>query len=150
MDLLASTTQPQRVTRTRPSDTVLVHKPPRGRLDVVMPYLYGNRDWLKGICGRIRPEWNGQRQCWEVARAHFIRLVPALAARHGHCEVWIDHSKQTICTDTCRNATGWECDCSCLGRAHGGGLPLAGFIERGEFAIGTEYTRVAYEVRAAQ
>jgi hypothetical protein len=102
---------------------VLLERRLAGRLRLWIPYGDGtNRRWLKDRLGdRIRPEWvQGRPGHWEIARAQLVPLLEALVTRFGQVEVLLEFSRTQKCDKRCRDATGDECVCSCLGRFHGG------------------------------
>ncbi|SCF58520.1 hypothetical protein GA0115256_103517 [Streptomyces sp. DconLS] len=122
------------------------------RLEVVLPSrtFRENRKWLKSAVPgkRIQPDWDADARCWRVAKANFTDLVHAMADRYGKVRVEIEYNPRAVCTESCRNAEGNDCECSCLGRSHGGGAWLDGWIDLGEVAVGHEgRTRIAYDVR---
>jgi hypothetical protein len=57
-----------------------------------------------------------------VPRAHFSRVIEALALEFGECQVIADYSSKRLCDDRCAEATGEDCECICGGTAHGEGL----------------------------
>ncbi|WP_051816785.1 hypothetical protein [Kitasatospora sp. NRRL B-11411] len=122
------------------------------RLEVGLPSktFRENRKWLKSaIPGKeIRPDWDSEARCWRVAKANFADLVRAMADKYGTVRVMIEYNPKMVCTESCRNAQGDDCACSCLGRSHGGGRWLEGWKDLGEIAVGHEgRTRIAYDVR---
>ncbi|MGW2057433.1 hypothetical protein ACWCOZ_26560 [Streptomyces sp. NPDC001840] len=94
------------------------------RLWVWMPFQGGsNRRWIKEELGaRVRPEWNGDAspRRWEIARPHLRTIVEALADRFGEVEVILQFVTTERCDTRCQEATGDDCECSCLGVNHGG------------------------------
>lgn len=91
-----------------------------------MPYGDGtNRRWLHARLGeRIRPEWNKHARRWEVSRRHLRPLVDALAEKFGEVEVTLEFSTKEQCDSRCQTAMNDDCQCSCLGENHGGGVFL--------------------------
>lgn len=125
---------------------VMLERPLRGRLRLWgMPYDGGtNRWWLKDQLGdRIRSTWfSGRPGHWEIARDHLRPLLEALVDRLGAVEVLLDFSLTQKCDKRCRDATGDECVCSCLGVNHGG-MWRAAWFEVGETTlISSELRRV--------
>lgn len=115
-----------------------------------LPYQRDNRGWLKEQLGdRIRPSWvKGSPGHWETARAHLMPLLRALVGRFGQVEVWLEFSRTQKCDKRCRDATGDECVCSCLGMYHGG-IWGRGWFEVGETTlINSEVIRVRGVVTA--
>lgn len=102
--------------------TARVWRPaPAGRRIVIrLPYAEGHRFWLRDVCGSgTRPDFDPVRKVWLVARPHFRRVVDALALRYGVVDVYVDHTVRSACGKLCRDATGDDCTCSCLGDNHG-------------------------------
>lgn len=100
----------------------VVRRPARGRLEVHIPWREGgNRRLIKRICGTLtRPEWDGDRKRWMIARAHFTPLIEALKAEYGQVRVITAHCDAERCDVRCQKAEGAECVCSCGGQYHGG------------------------------
>ena len=107
------------------------------RITCWMPYEGGsNRAWIHEVLGsRIRPEYNRQTREWEVARDHLLSLVEALAERFGEVDVLLEYSTTQKCDRRCREAQGDDCECSCLGEHHAGGMYMHGWIEVGETTL---------------
>lgn len=98
-----------------------VDRPLKGRLEIDMAYARDNRAFLREACGGlIRPEWNGPRRRWLVARPHLQCVVQALALRFGSVTVQAEFSTAMQCDTRCRGAQGDDCTCSCLGENHQG------------------------------
>lgn len=86
-----------------------------------------NKDWFKEITGRpIRPTWisgpNGWDGYWVIARQHMTLVAEELALRYGTVHVTAEYSTLEKCDTRCQNATGDDCQCSCLGVRHGEAL----------------------------
>ncbi|MGS2615154.1 hypothetical protein ACVCAH_11605 [Micromonospora sp. LZ34] len=105
------------------------------RLRLLLPYDPRNRAWLHEELGwRIRPDYSKQHRRWLIARNHFTVLVDALLDRFGQVDATIEFSTTQKCDTRCREATGDDCECSCLGEHHGGGL-WDGWIQVGETTL---------------
>ncbi len=83
-----------------------------------------NKDWFKDVTGRaIRPTWvagpNGWDGHWAIAREHLTIVAEELALRFGEVHVTAHYSTRERCDTRCQNATGDDCECSCLGVRHG-------------------------------
>ena len=104
------------------ADTPEVRRPAEGRLEVWIPWQPGgNRTLIKSACGSLtRPERDGQRKRWLIARTHFMALIEALKARYGQVRVITAHCDTEKCDTRCQEARGDDCVCSCGGRFHGG------------------------------
>ncbi|MFG3600193.1 hypothetical protein [Micromonospora chersina] len=105
------------------------------RLRMWMPYSRDNRDWIHDTLGaRIQPVWNRDERWWEISRRHLMPLAYALAERFGQVDVVLEFNELERCDTRCRNANGDDCECSCLGFHHGGGL-WHGWIQVGETTL---------------
>lgn len=112
-----------------------VWRPVEGRIVLAMPYGPDNKQWLKDALGkRIRFAYQGKGK-WTVARCHLGTLVEALCDRFGEVHLFLDFRGVERCDARCRNATGRECDCRCLGRHHGQGGITHGWRLVGDTAL---------------
>lgn len=87
-----------------------------------LPFAPENAEWLRN--GRQRkPSWlGGERQSyWELPKAWFNDLVERALKKYGRLYVIQPFREQEICAPACMNATGHECQCSCMGANHGVG-----------------------------
>lgn len=89
-------------------------------LRVRLPFGPSNRQWLQGG-RRITPTWNAAKRYWEVPKAWFNDLVERCLRVYGQIYVIQPYREQEKCSPACQNATGHECQCSCMGRYHGSG-----------------------------
>lgn len=87
-----------------------------------------NRQWFKdSLQKHIRPVWvlhasdEADYGHWEIARSHLQQMVEAIVRREGEVLLELHYRTNEKCDTRCQNARGFECVCSCLGRAHGGG-----------------------------
>jgi hypothetical protein len=87
---------------------------------VRLPYAEGNYAWLRDG-RRLRPSWNASLTCWEIPKAWFNDLVNRSLRRWGRIYVIQPYQEQEICAPACMNASGHECQCSCMGANHGQG-----------------------------
>lgn len=87
---------------------------------VRLPFAEGNYAWLRDG-RRARPNWNADLTCWELPKAWFNDLVNRSLRRWGRIYVIQPYREQEICAPACMNATGHECQCSCMGANHGQG-----------------------------
>ena len=101
-----------------------------------MPYQGGsNRWWLHQTLGsRIRPTYDKPTGRWLIARPHFTVLIGALLERFGVVDASVEFSTTQKCDTRCREASGDDCECSCQGEHHGGGL-WEGWIQVGETTL---------------
>lgn len=107
------------------------------RMRLWMPHQGGsNRSWLHAALGaRIQPVYDSPSGRWLIARPHFTVLVDALLDRFEQVDVSAEFSATQKCDTRCRNAEGDDCDCSCLGEHHGGGLWGGGWFQVGETTL---------------
>ena len=87
---------------------------------VRLPYASGNGGWLRSD-HRRKPEWVKQYKCWGTPKAWFEDVVRRLLQRFGRVYVIQPYRTQEKCAPACWNATGVECECSCMGANHGSG-----------------------------
>ena len=87
-------------------------------LFVRLPFDDTNRQWLQNG-QRNKPHWNVTQKHWELPNTWFNSLVNRMLERY--CEVYIiqPYREREICSSTCRNAAGHDCECSCMGKYHG-------------------------------
>lgn len=86
-----------------------------------LPYTKNNRDWLKAD-RRINPEWcEKPLKCWEIPKSWFNDVVERSLDRWGKTYIIQPYRESQICTPSCRNAQGHDCECSCMGLNHGMG-----------------------------
>ncbi|MEU6573565.1 hypothetical protein [Streptomyces sp. NPDC046805] len=114
--------------------------PLHGEVIAKIPPRKGNRGWLHETVGIRSPKLDDDR--WKLPRSCLVRLVTAAIDRYGYIVLWRDMSKLSQCTRACLEATGVECQCSCLGAHHG--QDAAGWFERvGDAVVAEqgEYTR---------
>lgn len=97
-----------------------------GQVIAQIPARKGNRRWLKKTVGIRSPQLDDDR--WTLPRSCLVRLVTAAIDRYGFTVVWRDMSRLSLCTRACLEATGVECQCSCLGAHHG--QDSGGWFER--------------------
>ncbi|WP_236652527.1 hypothetical protein [Streptacidiphilus neutrinimicus] len=120
-----------------PMSLPTVHRPVgTARLRIRMPYAPDTRAWWHDQLGDlIRPAWNREMKCWEIARSHMREVVEALAERFGAVEVALDFRNSSRCDVRCRDAEGDDCDCQCLGENHGGAAYWRAWIQVGETTL---------------
>ncbi len=90
------------------------------RLRVRLPFDKTNSVWLRNG-RRLRPEWNNKRKFWQLPKAWFNDLVDRSLERFGSVYIIQPYREQEKCAPACQNATGHECQCSCMGQHHGVG-----------------------------
>lgn len=99
---------------------------------------------LLGYGRRQNPKWDEQHKCWETPTAWFNDIVRLMLKRFGKVYIIQPHTSAATCAPNCWNATGFVCECSCMGERHGAGHPgrgwttvsdtFAGKWERGDLA----------------
>lgn len=70
----------------------------------------------------MEPGW-----VWTFNRTHASAVMESVAEEFGTVEVFADYNSMTKCDRRCREARGEDCECSCLGLQHGGGMLMAGW-----------------------
>ncbi|NEK54589.1 hypothetical protein GUK36_35095 [Rhizobium leguminosarum] len=85
-----------------------------------LPYRTDNKAWLSSM-GKVRPHWNAEQKYWEIPKSWFNTLVDRSLERFGKIYVVQPYREQEKCAPACMNATGHECQCSCMGANHGAG-----------------------------
>lgn len=104
----------------------MVWLPQDGQVIAKIPARKGNRRWLHRDVRIRSPRLDGDR--WVLPRNCLTRLVTAAVDRYGHIVVCRDMSRLSRCNRACLEATGADCDCSCLGAHHG--VDSTGWFER--------------------
>jgi hypothetical protein len=100
-----------------PDGVPMVWLPQDGQVIARIPALKGNRRWLHHTVHIRSPRLDGDR--WTLPRNCLVRLVIAAIDRYGHIVVCRDMSRLSRCNRACLEATGVDCDCSCMGEHHG-------------------------------
>uniref|UniRef100_UPI003F497AE1 endonuclease domain-containing protein n=1 Tax=Amycolatopsis sp. CA-293810 TaxID=3239926 RepID=UPI003F497AE1 len=109
-----------------PPGVPMVWLPQDGQVIAKIPVRKGNRRWLQHTVRIRSPRLDGDR--WTLPRSCLVRLVIAAIDRYGYIVVCRDMSTLSRCTRSCLEATGVDCDCSCLGVHHG--ADSSGWFER--------------------
>lgn len=104
------------------------------RLRARIPYAPNNKQWLQNA-RRSSPEWIDKYQCWELPKAWFDDFVVRALKRHGSVYIIQPYREQEICSPSCLNARGHECQCSCMGANHGAGNDGSWFEVSDAFAV---------------
>jgi hypothetical protein len=90
------------------------------RLRVRIPYAETNLRWLQNG-RRMLPTWIASKKYWELPKAWFNDFVERSLAQYGKVYIIQPYREQEKCAPACQNATGHECQCSCMGLHHGAG-----------------------------
>lgn len=90
------------------------------KLRVRLPYAEDNRHWLQDA-RRTDPVWSREHKCWELPKAWFNDVVTRALQRYKSLYVIQPYREQEKCSPKCLEATGHECQCSCMGANHGAG-----------------------------
>ncbi len=90
------------------------------RLRARLPYAKKNREWLQNS-RRTKPIWISSKKYWELPKAWFNDFVNRTLERYGKVYIIQPYREQEKCAPACLNATGHECECSCMGQYHGAG-----------------------------
>lgn len=91
------------------------------RLRVRLPESADSRVWLRNN-RRRSPEWvGGGKAYWELPKAWFDDFVNRCLTKYGCVYIIQPYREQEKCSPACQNATGHECQCSCMGEHHGAG-----------------------------
>ncbi|MDZ7712739.1 MAG: hypothetical protein U5L06_06355 [Rhodovibrio sp.] len=92
----------------------------REKVRLRLPFASDNRFWLKNQ-RTTSPVWVPAGKYWEVPKSWFNDLVNRGLERYGSLYVIQPYRVQEKCAPACLNATGHECECSCMGANHGAG-----------------------------
>ena len=100
---------------------VVIRRGGKGQLPRVrLPFADNNRTWLRD--GRQRsPTWIARDKYWEIPISWFNDFVQRALKKYGKLYVIQPYREQEKCAPACMNATGHECQCSCMGANHGAG-----------------------------
>jgi hypothetical protein len=85
-------------------------------------YASNNRGWLRGA-HRRDPKWDPKLKCWETPKSWFDDIIRRALQRFGRVYVIQPYRTHQRCAPACWNATGFQCECSCMGENHGTGIP---------------------------
>jgi hypothetical protein len=89
---------------------------------VRLPYSRDNRAWLKEKPRQKDPEFFDKYKCWKVPKSRFDDIIIKALTRYDQIYVIQPYRVLEICSSSCMNATGFECECSCMGANHGTGV----------------------------
>jgi len=100
-----------------------------------LPYSPENRGWLRNGERKKMPEWISDGQYWELPASRFNELVEMFLNKFGKTYIIQPYREQEICSPSCMDAQGFECQCSCLGANHGSGVGGRWFVVSDAFAV---------------
>jgi len=86
-----------------------------------VPFDENNREWLKGGARKRDPLWNKEKKYWELPASRFNEIVKMILNKYGEVYILQPYKEKEVCSPSCINAEGFECQCSCLGANHGSG-----------------------------
>ena len=102
-----------------------------GPILVRLPYSPDNYAWLRGD-NRHKPKWDAQHKNWETPVTWFDGLIHRSLQRYRKVYVIQVYRDQQKCAPACWDATGFHCECSCMGANHGTGHPGGNWYEVSE------------------
>lgn len=100
---------------------VLLRRGGSNAIRLRMPYHPGNRTWLRNGERKRMPDWVSNGRYWELPASRFNELVEMFLHRFGQVYILQPYREREICSPSCMNAVGFECQCSCFGANHGMG-----------------------------
>jgi len=107
------------------SKPLLVHLPPSP----------DNREWLKAD-HRKQPKQIQQYKCWGTPNSWFKDIIKDALEKYRSVYVIQTYRTHQKCAPACWNATGIDCECSCMGENHGSGNPIGKwYIVSDTFAV---------------
>ena len=111
----------RQVWRQKKIPVVLRREEKGHKLRVRLPYGDDNRQWLNTI-GKSSVTRIESKNYWELPKNWFNDFVNRALDRYGKLYVIQPYRKQEKCARACMEATGHECNCSCMGQNHGAGV----------------------------
>lgn len=76
------------------------------------------KSWI-GACGKTKATWIYDEYYWEIPKSWFDTFVKRSLATFGAVYIIQPLNTREVCAPACRNATHFECECSCMGANHG-------------------------------
>jgi hypothetical protein len=104
------------------------------KLRVRIPFAENNRRWLQNY-RRTSVVWKSDGEYWEIPKSWFDDFVNRALERYGKIYIIQPFRPHEKCAPACLNATGHECNCSCMGANHGAGNDGSWFEVSDAFAI---------------
>lgn len=108
-----------------------------------IPYAKDNRNWLKSGPRKKEPLWVADKSYWELPASRFNEVVGMILDRFGKAHIIQPYREKEVCSPSCMNAVGFECQCSCMGANHGMGVHGRWFEVSETFAVRYGGTRLA-------
>jgi hypothetical protein len=101
---------------------------------VRLPFAEDNRIWVNQA-GKSEASWSRTDKCWLTPKSWFDSLVERSLDRYGRIYIVQPYNQMEKCAPACMNATGFECQCSCMGANHGAGNDGSWFEVEEAFAF---------------
>ncbi|MCU7875290.1 MAG: hypothetical protein KZQ84_00570 [Candidatus Thiodiazotropha sp. (ex Lucinoma borealis)] len=86
-----------------------------------VPFSNDNREWLKNGRRKKDPVWEDEKKYWELPASRFNEIIKMILNKYGKVYILQPYRAKEVCSPSCINAQGFECQCSCLGANHGSG-----------------------------
>ena len=102
-----------------------------------------NRSWLRKDSRKKDPYWDKNGKYWELPTSRFDEIVSMLLDRFVRVYIIQPYREKEVCAPACMNATGFECQCSCMGANHGSGSSQGWFEVSETFAVRYGTTKLA-------
>lgn len=108
-----------------------------------------DRRWLRNA-RRMLPHWKRQGSYWEIPKKWFNDFVERCLKRFGHVHIIQPFRETEVCARPCMEATGHECQCSCMGANHGAGMDGSWFEIGEAFAVRSGSPKLACRLLVAK
>lgn len=108
-----------------------------------LPWAHDNRNWLQNGTRKKEPAWEPKSRYWELPATRFNEIVTMLLSRFGQVYIVQPYREKEICARACREAHGFECNCSCMGANHGISHSGGWYDVSDSFAIRFSETKLA-------
>ena len=99
--------------------SVVLRRGGSNKIRLRVPFSNNNRKWLKNGPRKKEPTWYKAGKFWELPKSRFNELVEMILNRYGKVYILQPYREKEVCSPSCINAEGFECQCSCLGANHG-------------------------------
>ena len=129
---------------------IVLRRGGRGQLlRVRLPYSDNNWAWLRNG-RRAKPTWKDSQKYWELPKAWFNDFVNRALRKYGKVYIVQPYREQEICARACMEATGHECQCSCMGANHGSGVEKGWYEVSDYFAVRSGIPQLACRLMMAK